>query len=127
MSQPGDLYPLELHVISPYASELIVELLYFTAHYHRTGAELGLWHTVNFGRPWLVGSNCRHGFITFPYIDGPPLENLQTDLSLIKFYWLIPIMASELEYAKANGVEALEKCFRLQRLDYANPLRNSTI
>jgi hypothetical protein len=44
MSQPRDLYPVELHMLSPYESLLIVELLHATAHYHRTGAKVGLCH-----------------------------------------------------------------------------------
>lgn len=105
----------------------MVELLYFTAHYHRTGAELGLWHTVNFGRPWLVGSNCQYGFISLPYLDGPSLENLQTEHSVAKFYWLIPVTSAEVEYKKMNGIEALEGRFERWKLDYANPLRKSTV
>lgn len=127
MSQPYDLHPVELHIISPYESELIVELLYFTAHYNRTGAKLGLWDSVNFGRPWLVGSTCQYGYISLPYLDGPPLENLQTEHSIVKFYWLIPVTSAEVEYKKSHGVEALEKRFEKWGLDYANPLRKSTV
>ncbi len=43
-----------------------VELLAAIAHYHRTGAKLGLGHTVNFGRKWLPDSNCTHGLISLP-------------------------------------------------------------
>ena len=112
-------------MFSPYESPLIVELLYATAHYHRTGAKLGLWHTVNFGRPWLVGSNCKYGYISQPYLDDPALEELQTERSVIQFGWLIPITATEREYKIKNGAEALEKRFERWRSDYANPLRNS--
>ena len=125
MSQPEDTHPLEIHMFSPYESPLIVELLYATAHYHRTGAKLGLWHTVNFGRPWLVGSNCKYGYISQPYLDDPALEELQTERSVIQFGWLIPITATEREYKIKNGAEALEKRFERWRSDYANPLRNS--
>lgn len=67
---------LELHLRSPRESEELVELLTVVAHYHRTGAKLGLHNAVNFGRPWLQGSVCNHGLITLPYAEGPKLERL---------------------------------------------------
>jgi hypothetical protein len=127
MSQPNDLHPIELHLFSLYESKLLVELLFSLVHYHRTGARLGLWHTVNFGRPWLVGSTCGHGFISLPYRDGPSLENLETDSSVIKFYWLIPVTRAEVDYKISNGVEALEQRFERWGLEAENPLRKSVV
>jgi hypothetical protein len=75
MSRPGDATPLELHLFSPERSEQLVELLMAIAHYHRTGSTLGLGASVNFGRPWLSGSDCSFGLISLPYLDGPALEN----------------------------------------------------
>ena len=56
MSQPHEPNGIELHVFAPEATPSIVELLYVTAHFHRTASRLGLGHSVNFGRPWLPGS-----------------------------------------------------------------------
>jgi hypothetical protein len=64
MSQPQDETRLELHMLCPYASDKSVELQYITAHFHRTGARLGLNHTVNFGLPWLEGSSRDHALIS---------------------------------------------------------------
>src|SRR5688572_14145665 len=46
MSQPADDRRLELHLFSPIAAAEHVELLTVVAHYHRTGARLGVGHTV---------------------------------------------------------------------------------
>ena len=127
MSQPDDPKSIELHMFSPYESEDIVELLFATAHYHITAARLDLGHSVNFGRPWLDGSNCQHGLISLPYLDGPLLENLTVGSSVAKFYWLIPISASEVAFKKQNGVEALEQRFEDSGFDYLNPQRESVV
>ena len=110
---------------SPRDSASIVELLTITAHYHRTGATLGLWHSVNFGRPWLDRSACEYGYISLPYLDGPLLENLTALGTTAKFYWLIPVTRSEVEFKKAEGVEALEQAFENASFDYLDPARPS--
>jgi hypothetical protein len=127
MSQPIDNNPIELHMFSPHFSDEITELLVVTAHYHHTGSRLDLGHSINFGRPWLDNSNCRYCFISLPYLDGPSLENLSIGLSNVKFYWLIPVTASEVDYKKEYGVEALEERFDVAKFDYINPHRSSVI
>jgi len=127
MSQPKDPAPLELHLFSPVATPLHVELLTAIAHFHRTGEALGLHHTVNFGRPWLHGSRCTHGLISLPYLDGPGLEMIELPGAKmpVSFLWLIPITRDELDFKKANGVEALERKFEESRFDYLDPERPS--
>ena len=125
MSQPSDRAPIELHLFSPYASKDVVELLVVTAHYHRTATSLDLWHTVNFGRPWLNASSCSHGFVSLPYLDGPALEDLRADTALIKCYWLIPVTASEVRFGCEKGVQALEQKFERANFNYLDPLRAS--
>jgi hypothetical protein len=116
---------LELYLISPVETNLHVELLTVVAHYHRTGAPLGLGHTVNFGRAWLPGSLCDHGLISLPYLDGPSLEWLDTEKGSIRFLWLIPITNAEVAYKKAQGLEALEARFEESQFNYLNPTRAS--
>ena len=58
MSQPDDGQKVEVHLFAPDRNDLHVELLTALAHYHRTGARVGLGDTVDFGRPWLPGSTC---------------------------------------------------------------------
>jgi hypothetical protein len=126
MSQPGDPVPLELHMFSSVQRRELVELLVATAHYHRTGAPLGLGHTVNFGQPWIKGSKCEYGFVSLPYLDGPKLERLggENDGSVM-FYWLVPVTKSEVEFKKRNGVEALEAKFEQASFNYLDPHRKS--
>jgi hypothetical protein len=112
-------------MFSPFASDLIVELLVATAHYHRTGHTLNLWHTVNFGRPWLEGSACEYGLISLPYLDGPRLEDFRSGTSSVKFYWLIPVTRKEVRLKAEYGVKALEERFELSSFDYVDPMRPS--
>jgi Suppressor of fused protein (SUFU) len=127
MSQPNDASKIELHIFSPVESVEIEELLFAVAHFHRTGAWLDLGHSVNFGRPWIAPSICDHGLVSLPYLDGPTLEDGQRDQVGIKFYWLIPITASEKDFKKNHGLEALEECFDRVELDYVNPMRGSVV
>lgn len=69
MSQPNDPCPLELHLFSSEKSEEPVELLVVTAHYHRTAEKLGLGHSVNFGKPWILNSTCEYGLLSRPYLN----------------------------------------------------------
>ena len=127
MSQPQDEHPVELHMFSSVEADGIVELLFAVAHYHRTGAHLGLGHSVNFGRPWLDGSECDYGLISLPYLDGPRLENLSILFKSLKFYWLIPVTRAEVEFKRANSLDALERKFEETGLDYINPRRASVV
>lgn len=127
MSQPEDKERLELHMFSDDRHDEIVELLVATSHYHRTGARLGLGDTVNFGRPWLPNSLCDHGLISLPYLDGPTLERLDDNGTKTRFLWLIPITKGEVEFARANGVEALESRFQKLKLNYLDPKRPAVV
>lgn len=128
MSQADDAERLELHVLTrfdPKPNVALVELMTSVAHYHRTGARLGLGHTVNIGRPWLPGSLCTHGLISLPYLDGPRLEWL--DEPRVRLLWLVPVTAAEVEFKRANGLEALEQRFEAAQLDYLDPRRPSVV
>ena len=84
-------------------------------------------HSVNFGRPWIDGSQCDYGLISLPYLDGPDLEVLSLGSRTVKFYWLIPVTPSEVDFKKRLGLEALEVEFDRSGLDYVNPQRKSVI
>ena len=111
MSQAGDERRLELHLLSPSRDVAHVELLTSIAHYHRTGAPLGLGHTVNFGRPWMGDSKCTHGLISLPYLDGPQLGVLELPIGRVEFSWLVPVTPREVEFLARNGLEAFEQKF----------------
>ena len=123
MSQASDDSRVELHLFSPRESFNHVELLTAVAHYHRTGTRLRMGHAVNFGRPWLDNSACDRGLISLPYLDGPALENLETRSGVIRCLWLIPVTASEVQYAGENGLEALESRFEERMFNYLDPKR----
>lgn len=124
LTQPN---PIELHLFSRTDDVQLLELLTIVAHYHRTGARLGLHHTVNLGRPWLPNSACDHGLVSLPYLDGPRVEKMEFGGMEINCLWLIPITRQEREYKMKNGVEALEEKFDKPPLDFANPGRQSRI
>lgn len=127
MSFQPDSNRIELHLFSPYETELHIELLTIIAHYHLTGDYVDLGHTVNFGRPWLPNSNCDHGLISLPYLDGPNLEWLSTAASKVRFLWLIPVTAGEVQYLSQNGLGALEALFEKSNFNYLDPARASII
>jgi Suppressor of fused protein (SUFU) len=129
MSLPTDDARLELHLFSPVQNEGLVELLTVVAHYHRTGASLGLGHTVNFGRPWLPQSACDHGLISLPYLDGPRLEEFHSQAGggLVECLWLVPITRAERQFNIDHGLEALERRLEAAKFNYLDPLRASVL
>ena len=128
MSNSDSKDAIELHLFSNDQNEANTEILTAIAHYHLTSeVALSLWHTVNFGKPWVNNSECRFGLISLPYLDGENLENLELTDKTIKFYWLIPITEKELNYRKKFGVESLEDQFEASNFNYSNPLRNCVI
>jgi hypothetical protein len=124
-----DNEPIELHIFSHRRDDTIIELLYSLAYYHKNTSKLNLNHTVNFGRSWQDNSKCTYGFISLPYLDGPELEDLYLNNAdtLVKFYWVIPILESEANYKSNFGAEALEGKFDQNELDYLNPARSSIL
>ena len=56
----GDPGGLEVFLVTPEENPRAVEFLYSLAHFHRTGAPVGLGRTVNFGEELWAGS----GWIT---------------------------------------------------------------
>ena len=128
MSLVAEPDPIEIHVFArrdPLLFSSLVELLTIVAHFHRTGARLGLHHTVNFGRPWLPASSCTYGFVSLPYLDGQNLER-STAVSA-RCLWLIPITEAELALKRTDGVEALENAFERAEFNYLDPTRRSAV
>lgn len=125
MSRPEDEKPIELHIFSPVQTGEVVEILYAAAHYHRTGARIGLGHTVNFGKPWIDDSNCEYGLISLPYLDGQKLEKLSADNRIISFYWLIPITGIERDFKIKHGLGKLEELFEKVNFNYLDIQRES--
>jgi len=118
---------IETFVVTPSPNPRAVEFLHALAHFHRTGARLGLGHTVNFGAELWDGSGLDHGYLSFPYREPEGFDSFDNGEGRTTVAWLIPITAAEREYKKANGVEALEALFETHRLDYLNPSRASLV
>jgi Suppressor of fused protein (SUFU) len=120
MAQEADESPIELHVHSEERQDSIVEVLTAVAHFHRTEQPLGVGHIVNFGRAWVPSSKAEFGLVSLPYLDGPDLEEAVLESGKhVRCLWLIPIFASERDYAIANGLEALENKFESSGFNYA--------
>ena len=128
MSDVEDSDLIECFILVPFADDdVICELLTVVAWHHRTGARLGCGHIVNFGRPWLPGSQCNYGLFSLPYLDGPNLEWLDMSGERMQILWLIPITVQERDFGIAQGLESLESRFESSGFNYANPCRQSVI
>lgn len=129
MASRADCGPVELHLLSPRSDDSHVELLTAIAHYHLTGATLGLNHTVNFGRPWLDESACEYGLISWPYLDGTALKRFRASAKYreVQCLWLLPITKAERDFKQKQGVEELEQRFEAISLDYLDPNRESVV
>ena len=125
MAQPQDEKPLELHCFSATDDFGLVELLYATAHYHRTGSALDAGHSVNFGRPWAPGSHLTFGLVSLPYLDGPKLEIMRS--TGVRFLWLLPISRREVLFKQAAGLEALERAMEWAKFDYLDHARSDVV
>lgn len=128
MSAPGEHEGLEVHLLvrdrdADRAADSLIELLTAVARFHRRDERLGMGHTVNFGRGWLPDATCTHGLLSLPYLDGPRLEWLEKPR--VRFLWLIPLTANEVEFKRANGLDALEGKLEASGFDYLDPKRVS--
>jgi Suppressor of fused protein (SUFU) len=127
MSQSNEKRSIELHIFSPFEAKELVELLTVIAYYHVTETPLAQSHTVNFGRPWLPGSNCDHGLISLPYLDGYELEQVVVETCEVQCLWLIPVTVREVDYKKKEGIEALEEKFDISLFNYLDIYRKSVV
>lgn len=127
MSEESDPDAIELFLLVRAHDDdrRLAELLFAIAHFHRTGSHLGLWHTVNFGRPWLDASACTHGLISLPYLDGEALEH--PAVVRTRVLWLIPVTQTEVDFRRRYGTDALEARFEEKRFDYLDPHRLAVV
>src|SRR5690349_2812729 len=75
---------LELVATAEQPAARHVELLAMTAHYHLTGATLGVGHTIPIGEPLMPGSVLDHLLVSLPYPFGPELEVLELGAHLVR-------------------------------------------
>lgn len=114
----------EFFALSPRSDIRLVELVTMVAHYHRT-EKLGPFHMFPIGEPWLDGASCDAFLVSLPYTFGPALERLDSESVTARFLWLLPITSAERQFAKTNGVDALEERFDKARLEYWDIARRS--
>lgn len=87
-----------------------VETLFMVAYYHHNhGLDVG--HTFPVGRAWAPGATCYHFLVSVPYPFGSSLEYLKYESHEIRFLWLLPVYASEVQFRHRDGFEALERLF----------------
>ena len=55
------------------------------------------------------------------------MEWLKSGAMDIRFLWLIPITAEELQFKKDSGLEALEDKFEETQFNYIDPFRNRVV
>jgi len=113
----------EFFLLSSESDPSHVETLTMVSHYHRFESPLSLGHVVPIGRPWSDDSLCDRLLLSLPYPFGPKLEWLRSDSLEVQFLWALPITPKEAQYARQNGVEALEQCFDSVKLRYWDSAR----
>jgi hypothetical protein len=103
-----------------------VELVTMTAWYHSRHG-LGLGHTMPIGEPWVPRASCDHFLISRPYPYGPDLEILSIEGGHAHLLWLLPITKEERAYKMTHGLEALERLFDSNSIEYWIPDRPSVV
>jgi hypothetical protein len=119
---------LEFMIVSPVKDPIHVETLAMVANLHaddRYRRTEGM--TINIGRGWMDGSECDHFLIALPYLQGPAFEHCHVGKDLVRILWLLPITASEAEFAKRYGVESLEQRFEHRKIDVVDVARKSVV
>lgn len=127
MSSLDTAMPIELHVFSNEKNDRLIEILTAIAYYQLEGKILKLDDTVNFGIPLQFNSDCDHGLISLPYLDGEGLEKLHINSHIVSFFWLIPITKEERDYRWKYGIDSLEEIFEKKGLNYLDLYRKSVV
>jgi hypothetical protein len=105
-----------------------IELLAMVANFHADPSlRLRPGQILAIGDPWTEGSNCDHLLASVPYPFGSEVEWLNLGAICVHFLWLLPVTASEAQFARRCGVEELEQRFETVSVEYWNPLRVSVV
>jgi hypothetical protein len=119
---------IELFILSPNKDATHTDTLAMVANFHadpKYGVYLG--KTVNIGRPWMRKATCDYFLVSLPYSVEPKFEWLRIENTATRFLWLLPITSAEARYADKFGLDALEKKFEEQGIEYLNPIRPSAV
>jgi Suppressor of fused protein (SUFU) len=123
---PPEISKLEFLLSVAEQTGRAVELVTMTAWYH-TRHRLGLGHTMPIGEPWVSGASCDHFLVSRPYPYGPDLELVPIGAEHVHLFWLLPITKEEREYKATHGLEALEKLFDANAIQYWIPNRPTVV
>ena len=120
---------LEFVAVSHGHSSAVMQLLGMVAYYHAGPPEnrLGVGHLVPIGEEWVKGSKLESVLLALPYLWGPKLEDCLLPQQHVRVLWAVPITAAEHEFAREQGVEALEARFEEVQLNYLDPFRQSAV
>ena len=115
----------EFVILSPIEDMIHIETLAVTAFYN-VSYPLTLGKVIDVGKPWLQNSRMHHFLVSLPYPYGPAFEWCTlSDTEKVRFLWLLPVTEEEADFAKAYGVEALERRFDQEEINAVDPERQS--
>jgi hypothetical protein len=117
---------LEFLLSTDAPTERAVELVTMAAWYHSTHG-LGPGHTLPIGEGWLPSASCDHFLLSLPYPHGPALEEVAMNGEQVHILWLLPITAAEQDYAATHGLDALERLFDANGIEYWAADRSSVV
>ncbi|MFE0513676.1 suppressor of fused domain protein [Streptomyces sp. NPDC058964] len=120
-----DGHGLEFVMTARARDQRFIDLMGMIAYYHRGGHRLGLEHSMPIGEPWVPGSTCDHLLISLPYLHGPDLEHCPLPKGHARILWCLPVTATEIEYRRSHGHEALEQLFDEAGIIPTDPFRSS--
>ena len=125
-SQAKAARAIEFFVVCQASSSRLVELVTMVSHYHRKN-NLGVFHTLPIGEPWLEDSTCDCFLVSLPYPFGEELELMNMEGHEARILWLLPITSAERAYTTENGVDALEERLDDCAIEYWDIHRKSVV
>jgi len=118
----------EFFLLSPTENALHVELLAMVANLHADPRyRLKVGSTIPIGRPWMPDSAADHLLVSLPYRYGPSLELCELGERHVRFVWLVPVTAAEVQLTRTQGLEALERLLEQSNVDVIAPKRRSLV
>jgi hypothetical protein len=123
-----DGYGLEFVLCAAAAEPLAAKLVAMVANLHADPRyPMSLGQVLEIGHPWLPGASADHLVVALPGIFDPELEWLSDREHTIRFIWLVPITRREAEFAKQQGLDALQSRLGAAQADLTALTRPSVV
>lgn len=123
-----DGYGLEFALCAPSAEPRAAQLVAMVANLHGDARyPISLGQVLEIGHPWLPGASADHLIVALPSTFGPEFEWLSDRERTVRFIWLVPITASEADFARKRGLDALQERLGAAQIDVAALVRPSAI